>query len=182
MLCHQSVAYLGRLLEERLFHVCWKEAGSMESWDLSKALQDGDVYRGGALVEVMPLGRCNIYYGEWWKSSDTWGLTAGFATGRVLQMLHDRTWHFGGTGWKCGWVVGSVGGGLVAKSCLTLATPWTVACEAPLSMGFLRQAYWNGLPVPSPVDLPDPGIEPEFPALQADSLPSEPRAQSQAVQ
>ena len=71
-------------------------------------------------------------------------------------------------------MVGSVGGGLVAKSCLTLATPWTVACEAPLSMGFLRQAYWNGLPVPSPVDLPDPGIEPEFPALQADSLPAEP--------
>ena len=49
-------------------------------------------------------------------------------------------------------------------------TPWTVACQAPLSMGFSRQEYWSGLPFPSPGDLPDPGIKPEFPALQADSL------------
>ena len=44
----------------------------------------------------------------------------------------------------------SSGGGLVAKSCLTLVTPWTVACQAPLSMGFFRQEYWSGLPFPSP--------------------------------
>ena len=65
------------------------------------------------------------------------------------------------------------GGGLVAKSCLTLATPWTVACQAPLFMGFSRQEYWSGLPFPSPGDLPDLGIESGFPALQADSLPTE---------
>ena len=53
---------------------------------------------------------------------------------------------------------------LVKKSCLALATPWTVACQAPLSMGFPRQEYWNGLPFPSPEDLPDPGIEPASPA------------------
>ena len=41
------------------------------------------------------------------------------------------------------------------------ATPWTVALQAPLSMGFSRQEYWNGLPCPPPEDLPDPGIEPE---------------------
>ena len=64
-------------------------------------------------------------------------------------------------------------GGLVAKSGPTLATPWTVACQAPLFMGFSRQEYWNGLPFPSPGDLPDPGIEPGSPALQADALPSE---------
>ena len=64
--------------------------------------------------------------------------------------------------------------GLVAKSCLTLATPWTVAYQVPLSMGFPRQKYWSGLPIPSPRDLPDPGIEPGSTALQADSLPSEP--------
>ena len=57
------------------------------------------------------------------------------------------------------------GGGLVAKLCLILAIPWTVACQAPLSMGFSRQEYWNGLPFPSPGDLPDPGIEPESPTL-----------------
>ena len=53
------------------------------------------------------------------------------------------------------------------------ATLWTVACQAPLSMEFSRQEYWSGLLFPSPGDLPDPGTEPTFPALQADSLPSE---------
>ena len=51
-------------------------------------------------------------------------------------------------------------------------TPWTVAYEAPPSMGFSRQEYGNGLPFPSPGDLPDPRIEPGSPALQADVLPS----------
>ena len=49
-------------------------------------------------------------------------------------------------------------------------TPWTVAYQAPLSMGFSRQDYWSGLPFPSPGDLPDPGTEPRFPTLEADSL------------
>ena len=52
--------------------------------------------------------------------------------------------------------------------------PWTVPCQAPLSMGFSRQAYWNGWPFPSPGDLLDPGIEPVSPALQTDSSLSEP--------
>ena len=50
----------------------------------------------------------------------------------------------------------------------------SVAHQAPLSMEFLRQEYWSGLPFPSPGDLPDPGVKPGFPALQADSLPFEP--------
>ena len=53
-------------------------------------------------------------------------------------------------------------------------TPWTVAYQAPLSMGFSRQECWSGLPFPSPGDLPDPGIKPGSSALQADALPSEP--------
>ena len=65
------------------------------------------------------------------------------------------------------------GGGIVIKSCPTLAIPWTVACQAPLSMGFSRQEHWSELPFPSPGDLPDPGIEPGSPALQADDLPAE---------
>ena len=65
------------------------------------------------------------------------------------------------------------GGGLVTKSCLTLVTPWTLARQAPLSMGFSRQEYWSGLPLPSPGDLPDPGIKPRCPTLQADSLLTE---------
>ena len=54
------------------------------------------------------------------------------------------------------------------------ATPWTVAHQVPPSMGFSSKEYWSGLPFPSPGDLPDPGIEPGSPALQADALPSEP--------
>ena len=54
------------------------------------------------------------------------------------------------------------------------ATPWTVACQAPLSMGFPKQEYWSGLPFPFPRDLSNPGMEPGSPALEADSLPSEP--------
>ena len=63
--------------------------------------------------------------------------------------------------------------GIVPKSCLTLAIPWTVACQAPLSIGFSRQEYWSGLTFPSPGDLPEPAIKPGSPALQADSLPTE---------
>ena len=54
-------------------------------------------------------------------------------------------------------------------------TPWTVAHHAPLSMGFSRQEYWSGLPFPAPRDLPDPGIESRFSALQANTLLSEPQ-------
>ena len=54
------------------------------------------------------------------------------------------------------------------------ATPWTVAYQAPQSMEFSRQEYWSGLPFPPLGDLPDPGIEPGSPELQADALPSEP--------
>ena len=53
-------------------------------------------------------------------------------------------------------------------------TLWTVAHQAPPSMGFSRQAYWSGLPFPSPGDLPNPGIKPRPPALWADALTSEP--------
>ena len=60
------------------------------------------------------------------------------------------------------------------------ATPWTVAYQAPPSMGFSRQECWSGLPFPSPGGLPDPGIEPGSPALQADALPSEPPGKPQA--
>ena len=60
-------------------------------------------------------------------------------------------------------------------SCVRLfVTLWTVAYQAPPSMGFSRQEYWSGLPFPSPGDLPDPGTEPRSPALEADALTSEP--------
>ena len=63
---------------------------------------------------------------------------------------------------------------LVTQSCPILCDPVNLAHQTPLSMEFSRQEYWSGLPFPSPKDLPDPGIEPWSPALQADSLPIEP--------
>ena len=60
-----------------------------------------------------------------------------------------------------------------AKSCPNLAALWIVACQPPPFLGFSMQEYWNGLPFPSPGDLPNPGIEPRSPALQADSLLTE---------
>ena len=57
----------------------------------------------------------------------------------------------------------------VAQSCPTHCDQWTVAHQAPLSMGFSRQEYWSALLFPSPGDLPDPGIEPRSPTLQADA-------------
>ena len=68
---------------------------------------------------------------------------------------------------------------LVAQSCPTLCVPWTVACQAPLSMEFSRQEYYSGLPFPTPGELPDPGVEPTSlasPALAVDFLPLEPPA------
>ena len=65
---------------------------------------------------------------------------------------------------------------LVAQSCLTLCMgSWTVACQAPLSLGFSGPEYWSELLFPSPGNFPDSGIEPRSPELQADSLLSEPQ-------
>ena len=64
-------------------------------------------------------------------------------------------------------------------SCVCLfVTPWTAACLVPLSMGFPRQKNWNGLPFPSPGDLPDPRIEPVSPALAGGFFTTEPPGKS----
>ena len=66
-----------------------------------------------------------------------------------------------------------------ATHCACLfATPWTIACQTPLPTELSRQEYWSGLPFPSPEDIPNPDIKPRSPALQADSLPSEPLGKS----
>ena len=79
--------------------------------------------------------------------------------------------------WICDRVISDPDKGCVCVSCSVVSdsvTPWTIACQAPLSMEFSKQEYWSGLPFSSPGDLPDPGIKPGCPALQADSLPFEP--------
>ena len=73
--------------------------------------------------------------------------------------------------WKCSWL----------SRVWLFATPWAIVCQAPLSMEFSRQEYWSGQPSPSPGDLPNPGIEPGSPALQADPLRSEPPGKPQLV-
>ena len=62
----------------------------------------------------------------------------------------------------------------IAQLCPLFATPWTVAYQAPLLMGFSRQGHWSGLPFPSLGDLPNSGIKPPSPSLRADTIPSEP--------
>ena len=114
----------------------------------------------------------------------------------VLFHGPDRPWLivlFPRTGWMCPWGPCSPrprrpienthplprGGLGLVFSCSVVSdsfvTPWTVARQAPLSMGFSRQEYWSGLPFPYPGDFPDPGIEPTSPASQADSLPLSPQ-------
>jgi len=88
------------------------------------------------------------------------------AQGTLLTALQWPTW--GKNLRKSG------GGGLVSKSGLTPATQWTVACQAPLSIGFTRQEYWSGLPFPSPRDLPNPGIKPTSLALAGEFFTAEP--------
>ena len=70
--------------------------------------------------------------------------------------------------------MGGTSSSLLLNRVRFFVTPWTVAYQAPPSMGFSRQEYWSGLPLPSPGDLPNPGIEPMSPAFQADALTSEP--------
>ena len=83
--------------------------------------------------------------------------------------LHCRVIDYSRTVWNQSGVL-SISHSVVSDS----EAPWAVACQAHMSMEFFRQEYWSGLPFPSPGDLPDPGIKPRSPALQADSLPSEP--------
>ena len=149
----------------------------LSSWDFPGG-SDGkaSVYNAGDLGSIPGLGR---FPGEGndnpsstlaWKIPWTEELGAGYCPwghkeSDTTERLH-FSFHMVGTA-----LAMRIGGGLVAKSCLsnlmTLATSWTVACQAPLSMGFSRQEYWSGLPFSSPGDLPDPGIKPRSPALQA---------------
>ena len=88
----------------------------------------------------------------------------------LVKVKWDNTYkavkHFTNVGHKWTWSE------VKLLSRVRLCDQWTVAHQAPLSMEFSRQEYWNGLPFPSPGDLPDPGIKPRSPTLQADALTS----------
>ena len=98
--------------------------------------------------------------------------------GMSLYLLVDPAWN------RWPWEAWPEGSRARARVCVVVrlsVTPRTTARQAPLSMGFSRQEYWGGLLFPSPRDLPDPGIEPGSPTLQADSLPSEPAEKPQVT-
>ena len=120
------------------------------------------------LSSLSPLARNPSQH----QSLSQWG---GQSTGQITYWLWKRL-----DGWRilCSCQVASWVGIFPEVTVLNrvqlFATPWTVACQAPLSMGFSRQEHWSGLPFPSPGDLPDPGIIPGSPTLQANSLPAEP--------
>ena len=101
------------------------------------------------------------------RFSSSWGHSIAGGKGRPVQGNDDASW--------CRWDWHSPSlGALVAQSCSTFLDPVDCAHQAPLSMGFFRQEYWSGLPFPSPGDLPNPGIKPGSPTLQAESFLSEP--------
>ena len=105
--------------------------------------------------------------GEAKQGSENWGRSVGaiinLRASLVVQMVKNlpamQEWK-----WKC-WSLSRV---------WLFAPPWTVAHQAPLSMKYSTQDYWSELPFPSSGDLPNPGIDPESPALKDDSFPSEP--------
>ena len=103
----------------------------------------------------------------------TWHSSKAFTDHCLTSRVHDQCyWPF-----QAGWERSLRENASMLSRCSQVqlfATPWTVARQAPPSMGFSRQEYWSGLPFPFPGDLPDLGIEPRSPvapALQADSLP-----------
>ena len=107
----------------------------------------------------------------------SWGCLTSGCGSDVGLLLKCRDKHLSLVWWVgLAWVSGpgfECHGGLVAKLCLPLATPWTVALSDSSIRGILRQEYWSGWPFPPPGDLPDPGIELESSTLQAESLPTE---------
>ena len=103
-----------------------------------------------------------------WEASIQRSCFSGITLSRKDHILHwySVTAQYCVAKWTLLFYAGYGGGGSVCKSCLTLATPWTIACQAPLSMGFSGQEYWSGLPFPSLGDCPNPGVKPRSPALQ----------------
>ena len=110
-------------------------------------LRSGRVLSAGTSVPV-ELGWVTLPV---WMFVPTWKLSESLTVGILWTLPHIGLWS-------------------VAQLCPTLCNPWTVACQAPLSMGFSRQEYWSGLPFP-PGDLPHLGSNPCLLHWQADSLP-----------
>ena len=126
-----------------------------------------DILVGG----ILNSGTCRRESGGmvsrgWWQDWEKWKDVSQGYRPSVIRCIILETWCTASLKVKVK---------VKSLSCVQLiATLWTVAYQAPPSMGFSRQEYWSGLPLPSPGHLPNPGIEPGYPAFQADALTSEP--------
>ena len=141
-------------------HLIWRTDSFEKTLMLGKIEAEGEGDRGwdGWMASLT----------QWtwvWASSGSWWWTG--QPGVLQSTGSQRVGHDWATELNCSCV-------LVAKSCLILASPRTKVHQAPLSMGFSRQEYWSGLPFPSSGDLPDPGIEPQSPALAGRFFTTEP--------
>ena len=111
---------------------------------------------------------------ERWKKQRSLSLPPSSSVAKLFSPVSPAgNLSLGERGRKRGWLLTCIRA-CVFSHVRFFGTPWTLAHQAPLSMGFSRQEYWSGLPCPPPGDLPDPGIQPASPASQADSLPTEP--------
>ena len=136
-----------------------------------ETLKDTEKTLGKILLEDSVLDLCkeDIFSQEGFRLPPIWGKSSWSMGPETDSMLRVRK----GVYWKSARKSTVFPCGLITKLCPTLATPWSVACQAPLSMVFFRQEYWSGLPFPSPGDFPDPGFKPRSSALQAGSLLTE---------
>ena len=141
-------------------------------WAQGQKQTHGVGVRGG-LVMFHQMGSVRECLESWEElsvaDSGTWNTPLAVpSNGRCLGLKRNGIGHI----WRTvGWVIAT----LKVKVLVThFVTPWTIAHQAPLSLGFPRQEYWTGLPFLSSGDLPDPRISLESPAFQADSLLSEP--------
>ena len=142
----------------------------MDSWNQVKSPQPDMTRKMSGPDSVLALSFVLFFFPSKNFLKTVLNIIQGYAPKWLKQPLRLRWWH-SFSGRKLIWPLKSEGE--VAQSVWLFATPWTVAHQAPQSVGFSRQEYWSGLPCTPPGDLPDPGIEPGPPSLQ-NSLPSEP--------
>ena len=110
----------------------------------------------------------HYYLLSWWETKG-WSYSQSSRNGPGLVEASHSYWNIWAHAVE--WVSSACVPAQLLSCVQFFATPWTVACQVPLSMGFPKQEYWSELPFPSLGELPDPGIEPMSPALQAYSLP-----------
>ena len=145
--------------------MCFLWLGRHRDWNIIGILQSLKEWGSGEVAQLCPT-LCNPMDYNWPGS-----FVPGLFQARILEWVAISFSKTGGCGHRSHYLSHAKRAPYHWKKVKSFshvrlfATPWTVAQQAPLSIGFSRQEYWSGLPFPSPGDLPDPGIEPGSPAL-----------------